>query len=78
MWQTIARHNNTAADRLYQRMMAKLQRASAYPLIGPARPKIAERARVMVEGNYIAIYEPTNTGILVVGIVDGRRDPETW
>jgi plasmid stabilization system protein ParE len=58
--------------------MMKLNRASIYPLSGPARPEIADRARIIIYGNYIALYEPTAAGILVISIVDGRSDPKTW
>lgn len=46
--------------------------------MGGARPDISERARLLIEGRYIAIYEPAAFGILVVAVVHGMRDPSHW
>lgn len=46
--------------------------------MGAARPELSSTARILVEGRYIMIYEPTPYGILVVAIVHGMRDPEQW
>lgn len=78
IWRTIAADNEPAADSLVDRFLDKFDLAARHPEMGVARPDIAERARVLIEGRYIAIYEPTSYGILVVAIVHGMRDPSHW
>lgn len=46
--------------------------------MGPVHPELSETARILIEGRYIAIYEPAPYGILVVALVHGMRDPATW
>jgi hypothetical protein len=42
------------------------------------RPEISPVARLIIEGRYIAIYEPTNYGAEIVVVVHGMREPTTW
>lgn len=44
----------------------------------PARPEIAAAARLIIEGNYIAIYEPADYGIEIVIVVHAMREPSSW
>lgn len=60
------------------RIFEKLELAAQHPKMGTARPELSARARVLIEGRYIVIYEPQPEGILVVAIVHGMRDPEHW
>lgn len=46
--------------------------------MGVARPEIAPAARLLVEGRYVILYEPTPEGVLIVAIVHGMRDPARW
>jgi toxin ParE1/3/4 len=78
IWHTIAIDNEKAADKLLMRIFEKLDLASQHPKIGPARPELSATARVLIEGRYIIIYEPQPDGVLVVAVVHGMRDPETW
>ena len=78
IWQDIAFHNEAAADRFLSHFIAKFERAASLPEIGVARPDIADAARMLVEGRYIAIYEPTGYGVEVVTIIHGMRDLKRW
>ncbi len=78
IWRTIAAENEPAADCLIDRLFDKFDLAARHPEMGVARPDIAERARLLIEGRYLAIYEPTAYGILVVAVVHGMRDPSHW
>ncbi|EJC83581.1 plasmid stabilization system protein [Rhizobium leguminosarum bv. trifolii WSM2297] len=78
IWRNIAVQNEPAADRLLQRLFEKFELVAAHPEIGPARPEISAAARLIVEGRYIAIYEPTSYGAEIVVIVHGMREPSTW
>ena len=59
-------------------MIEKAELAAAHTNMGVARPELSRTARILIEGNYILIYEPKDYGILVVAIVHGGRDPENW
>jgi toxin ParE1/3/4 len=78
IWLYIASDNEAAADSLLRNFFEKFERAAAYPEIGQARPDIAVDARMLVEGRYIALYEPTAYGVEIIVVVHGMRDPSTW
>jgi toxin ParE1/3/4 len=78
IWRTIAQDDENAADKLLLRLFSKLELAAAQPRMGAPRPELSSTARILVEGRYIVIYEPTVYGVLAVAIVHGMRDPETW
>lgn len=78
IWYNIAVDNEPAADALLRRMLEKADLAASQPNMGVARPELSPTARILIEGNYILIYEPTAYGILVITIVHGGREPESW
>lgn len=78
IWQTIALDNEPAADRLIRRVLDKFELAAGQPGMGSPRPELSATARILVEGRYLAIYEPQSYGILVVAVVHGMRDPAQW
>ena len=78
IWQSIAIDNETAADALLLRIMEKLELAATRPQMGSPRPELSPTARLLVEGRYLAIYEPAESGMLVIAIVLGMRDPSGW
>jgi toxin ParE1/3/4 len=78
IWRDIAAHNEKAADNLLMKLFEKFELVGMHPEMGPARPDIADAARIIIEGNYLAIYEPTAYGIEIVSITHSRRDPATW
>ena len=78
IWHDIAAHNERAADKLLLRLFGKFELVAANPEMGPARPDIAPAARLVIEGNYLAIYEPADYGAEIIVVVHGRRDPSTW
>ncbi|MGO4832352.1 type II toxin-antitoxin system RelE/ParE family toxin [Rhizobiaceae sp. 2RAB30] len=78
IWRNIALDNEKAADKLLNRLFDKFELAAGHPEMGPVRPELSETARILIEGRYIAIYEPAPYGILVIAVVHGMRDPATW
>ena len=48
------------------------------PLTGSPRPSLSARCRLLVEGNYVILYEPEDYGIRAIAIVSGLRDPAHW
>ncbi|QKV19435.1 type II toxin-antitoxin system RelE/ParE family toxin [Oricola thermophila] len=78
IWRAIAPENEAAADALLMRIFDRLELAAEQPRMGAARPELSATARILVEGNYIVIYEPEPDGILVIAVVHGMRDPANW
>ncbi|WP_027686511.1 type II toxin-antitoxin system RelE/ParE family toxin [Rhizobium leguminosarum] len=78
IWRNIAVDNEPAADRLLQKLFDKFELVAANPEMGPARPEISPAARLVIEGRYIGVYEPTNYGAEIVVVVHGAREPATW
>ncbi|KQS83935.1 plasmid stabilization protein [Rhizobium sp. Leaf453] len=78
IWRHIAADNEPAADRLFNRLFEKFQLAAQHPEMGSARPELGPTIRILVEGRYIAIYEPTSYGIEIVVVIHGMREPSSW
>lgn len=74
LWLTIARQNPQSADRIYDRIEASCNRLADHPQLGPARPEIGEKARVLIVDRWLALYRLTPDGVQVVRIIDGVRD----
>ena len=76
IWRYIAVENPTAADRLLLRIDDKLQILRDFPGIGTSRDDIRPGFRMLVEGNYLLLYEydAANDAVELIAVVDGRRD----
>jgi toxin ParE1/3/4 len=74
IWLTIALDNPGAADRVLRRISKKLSHLSQFPEMGAPRPDIAPTARMLIEGNYLILYEPNEDGVDVVRVLHGARD----
>jgi toxin ParE1/3/4 len=60
---------------------ARIGQLAHHPRLGPRRPDIQPRARVLVEGPYLILFKThpdTNNDLVdwveIVRVVDGRRD----
>ena len=78
IWRSIAPANEPAADALLLRILDKADLAATQPNMGSPRPELSPTARLLIEGRYVIIYEPTPEGIFVAAIVHGARDVEGW
>ena len=78
IWRSIAPDNERAADALLTRILNKAELAAGQPLMGSSRLELSPTARILIEGRYVAIYEPMPYGIFVVAVVYGPRDVENW
>lgn len=78
IWQHIALDSPGSADRLLLRIFDRIELATSQPKMGSPRPELGPTARLLIEGNYIVIYEPSDDGIFVVAIVHGARSPSEW
>ena len=76
IWRYIATENRDAADRLLLRIDDKLQFLRDFPGIGTLRDDIRPGFRMLVEGNYLLLYEHGAAGdwVELIAVVDGRRD----
>ncbi len=73
--------NPDAAERLYTSIEAQVSLLARHPRLGVRRPDIGRKARILIEGQYLILYETcpdTDEGpvdeVEVVRVVDGRRD----
>lgn len=81
IWRCIAVENEAAADRILLALFNRIEQLRHHPYLGPRRPDIREAARMLVEGNYLVLYEnhpgldegPVDW-VEIVSVVDGRRD----
>jgi toxin ParE1/3/4 len=78
IWRWIASDNASAADALIIRLFDLLELAAGQPQMGSPRPELSSTARILVEGQYLVIYEPMPYGVLTVAVVHGARDPKHW
>ena len=76
IWRYIAADNPGAADRVLLRIDQRAQVLRRFPRIGAARNDIRKGMRMLVEGNYLLLYEydARRDEVELVAIVDGRRE----
>ena len=76
IWRYIAAENPAAADRLLLRIDDKLQILRDFPGIGTLRDDIRHGLRMLVEGNYLLLYEHDvgSDTVELIAVIDGRRD----
>lgn len=73
LWTHIAADNPSAADRMLDRIEAKLRLLADTPRLGPARPDIAEGLRLFPIRRYVVLYRELPDGIEIVRVVRGMR-----
>jgi toxin ParE1/3/4 len=76
IWRYIASNNPAAADRVLLRIDAKLQILRRFPQIGAPRNDIRRGMRMLVEGNYLLLYEydSKRDEVGLIAVIDGRRE----
>ena len=76
IWRYIAYDNPAAADRLVLRIDKKMQLLRRFPTIGALRNDLRRGMRMLVEGNYLLLYEydPRKNEVELIAVVDGRRE----
>ncbi len=76
IWRYIAAENSATADRLLLKIDGKLQILRAFPKIGTLRADIRPGFRMLVEGNYLLLYEydEADDTVELISAVDGRQD----
>jgi toxin ParE1/3/4 len=74
IWLYVAQDSPVAADRLLDRIDARLQQLSLMPLSGPSRHDLLPGLRHLVIGNFLVFYRVEETGVVIVRVMHGRRD----
>lgn len=73
IWLHVALDNEAAADRLIDRILGRCDRLADHPSLGQARPEIAPDARMLVIGDYLALYRLSGADVEVVRVTHGAR-----
>jgi len=74
IWDYIADNSPASADRLIASFHEKFLLLSSQPLIGEARPQLADDLRGFCVGNYVVLYRLLQRGIEVVRVIHAARD----
>jgi toxin ParE1/3/4 len=76
IWRYIASDNPAAADRVLLRIDAKLQILRRFPQVGALRNDIRRGMRMLIEGNYLLLYEydSRKDEVDLIAVIDGRRE----
>lgn len=74
IWEYIAKHNLTAANRMTERITQTYDLLARHPNIGPARDEIAVGLRSFPVGSYVILYRVTDERLLIERVVHGARD----
>ena len=74
IWVDIALDNQAAADRVYDRLEARVKILERFPEAGMARPDIAKDARILVDSPYLILYRLVSEGVQIVRVLHGARD----
>lgn len=73
IWLHAATESLAAADRLIDRIAARCHELAEHPELGPARPKIAPEARMLVINDYLVLYRIKASSVQIVRVVHGAR-----
>lgn len=73
IWEDVASDDPAAADRLFDRLEARVRILETFAEAGRARPDIAPDARMLVERPYLILYRLVPEGVQVVRMLHGAR-----
>lgn len=73
IWEGVAAHDPVAADRLYDRLAARLRILDDFVEAGVAPPDTAPEARMLVERPYVILYRVLPDGVQIVRVPHGAR-----
>jgi toxin ParE1/3/4 len=76
IWLNIALDNESAANRLVDRLHETLQKLLSFPGMGHDADHLRPGARAFVHNNYLIVYRPMDYGIAVLRIAHGARNLE--
>jgi toxin ParE1/3/4 len=70
----LAERNSAAADRLLARFSERFDELREFPLLGRDRSEFGYSLRGLLIDGYVAFYIVETDSIVVVRVIDGRRD----
>lgn len=73
-------HTPRAAERVLDRIAERCRQLVGFPNLGRPRPTVAPEARSIGMERYLIFYRLTESEVVIVRVVDGRRDLSsmTW
>ena len=74
IWLGIAVDNPDAADRVLDRLEARVRILRQWPNSGVACPAVEHEARMLVEHPYVILYRVVGDDVHVVRVLHGARD----
>ncbi|GJD36680.1 type II toxin-antitoxin system RelE/ParE family toxin [Methylobacterium aerolatum] len=77
LWSYVAQDDVAAADRLLDTIQHKLELIADRPLLGRARPELAQDLHSVVVGNVVLFYRPVADGIVLIRALSRYRDLES-
>jgi toxin ParE1/3/4 len=72
----LSEHSSTAADRMAARFSQRFDELSEFPLRGRDRSELRMSLRGLLVDGYVAFYIVEAERIVIVRVLDGRRDIE--
>jgi toxin ParE1/3/4 len=72
----LAEHSLAAADRMLARFSERFDELCKFPLLGRDRSELGPSPRGLLIDGYIAFYIVETERIVIVRVLDGRRDIE--
>lgn len=77
VWDFIAEDSLDQADAWVDRLDAALQRLATQPLMGRARPELADDLRSLPFESYVIFYLPIPDGVDVIRVLHSARDVDS-
>jgi toxin ParE1/3/4 len=72
----LAERSPAAADRLLARLSERFDELREFPFLGPDRSELRPSLRGLLIDGYIAFYLLETDRVVIVRVLDGRRDIE--
>ena len=76
IWDYIAETSPQRASKFVRRIKERLALLAENPMMGRARPELADELRSFRVEKYVIFYRPVTEGIIVVRIMHSRQDLE--
>ena len=70
----LAERSSIAADRLLARFSQRFEELREFPFLGPDRSEFGYSLRGLPMDGYIAFYTVETDRVVIVRVIDGRRD----
>jgi toxin ParE1/3/4 len=76
IWEFIAAENPAAADSVLEEILEAIRKLILFPQSGHNRPDLASRpVRFHPVRDFLIVYAPDETPLLVLAILHGKRNP---